>query len=222
MYNSCVLNKGNYLYFRIHSISFQLVTNTSHNLSSTGLPFISLFRDIRRLRKFFRCHRRSRVFQSPLLWSWWVWSRLSKEWNRRMSSKIHQGFLRFQNRPDVVDGLSPLQRALVIVHGRLIPISVCLSNSASSDLSVWALFDLEIPLQDLRYEQKCSSHRRSTSEICLIDAPSSISQNRARYACRAVVDAWNVFVMALGSLAPSNYLVESRFLQTQFGLVLLR
>ena len=23
MYNSCVLNKGNYLYFRIHSISFQ-------------------------------------------------------------------------------------------------------------------------------------------------------------------------------------------------------
>ena len=24
MYNSCVLNKGNYLYFRIHSISFQI------------------------------------------------------------------------------------------------------------------------------------------------------------------------------------------------------
>ena len=41
---------------------------------------------------------------------------------------------------------------------------------------------------------KCSSHRRSVSERCLIEGPSSISQNRARSACKTVVNAWNVFV----------------------------
>ena len=54
MYNSCVLNKGNYLYFRIHSISFQqysrLVTapakfpNISHDTHRT---FVKTFRDER-------------------------------------------------------------------------------------------------------------------------------------------------------------------------------
>ena len=59
--------------------------------------------------------------------------------------------------------------------------------------SAWYATGSPFELMRWTWFRKCSSHCRSASEMCAIGGPSSISQKRARSACKAVVEVLNAY-----------------------------